>query len=263
MTRTFQSYAFLACAILVASCGDDEDPRGGFAGFEQEDGSAATGEKRELDGGGRVGPRDAGLTTADTGLRTMTPASDAALDARAPQVIDAGASGSDAGVDVPSGDACAAVSTWDPRAAQFEQEVLRLTNEARARGHNCDSKGNKPATTPVTMEPRLRCAARLHSKYMAESGDFNHTQTKTGSTPQNRIEAAGYTWRTFGENIAAGQRTPEDVVNGWLDSDGHCDNIMNPAFTQLGVGYVLSSGASGQRAMPYWTQNFAAPASRR
>lgn len=175
-----------------------------------------------------------------------------------PPPVDAGGSSSGSNADdVPDIEHCDPVRDWDENAAKFEEEVLRLTNEARARGHNCDTRGVKPPAPPLTMEPRLRCAARLHSKYMSETGDFNHT-TKTGSTPDQRIRATGYTYGWMGENIAAGQMTPQQVVAGWLDSDGHCDNIMNPNFTQIGIGYVQGTRSLG-RLSHWWTQNFASP----
>jgi uncharacterized protein YkwD len=66
----------------------------------------------------------------------------------------------------------------------------------------------------------------------------------------------GYGWSTWGENIAGGSSTPASVVTGWLNSDGHCANLMNPAFVDLGVGYYHAPGSMWTH---YWTQNFAAP----
>src|SRR5688572_30929480 len=74
-------------------------------------------------------------------------------------------------VDIPS---CQEVADWDPAWVAFEDEVLRLTNEARAVGHNCDSAGQFGPTGPLAMNERLRCAARVHSFYMAETGHFDH-----------------------------------------------------------------------------------------
>ena len=87
-----------------------------------------------------------------------------------------------------------------------------------------------------------------------KQGYFDHTN-KAGQSPFQRMQAAGYFGSAMGENIAMGQRSPAEVVNGWLDSDGHCSNIMNSMFTQLGVGYYLGgSGFFGQSIE--WTQNF-------
>lgn len=193
---------------------------------------------------GAAGLREGGTRPGDTGAPTG----------------DAGAVGAPIPVDdVPAGAYCAEAATWDAQAAQFEEDVLSLTNEARAAGHNCDTEGNFGPAAPLTMEGRLRCAARLHSKYMAETNDFAHMQSATGDDPFERMEKAGYRLRAGGENIAAGQTTPRQVVDGWLESDGHCANIMNPIFTQLGVGYAVGQGAAPRRNAPYWTQNFGRP----
>jgi uncharacterized protein YkwD len=160
---------------------------------------------------------------------------------------------------VPDGEACADAAEWDPAWTEFEDEVLRLTNEARAVGHNCDSEGNFGATDPLTMSPILRCSSRLHSMDMGEQGYFDHT-APDGRDPFERMADAGYMGFTMGENIAKGQQSPEEVVNGWLDSDGHCRNIMSPDFTEIGVGYWEGEADNmffnGNRL---WTQNFGAP----
>lgn len=221
---------------------------------------------------GGPAPKDSGVASKDAGRPDAALAVDAgtkptgsadagggSTDAGATTTADAGSSSG--GASVPTGDHCAPVAAWDAKSTQFEDEVLKLTNEARAAGHNCDKEGNFGPTTPLKMQPQLRCSSRLHSKYMADTGDFNHTQTSTMLDPFARMKAAGYQFRTAGENIAAGQQTPKAVVDGWLDSDGHCRNIMDPGFTELGVGYVVSKAGTGLggRATPYWTQNFGKP----
>ncbi|NUR84764.1 MAG: CAP domain-containing protein [Nonomuraea sp.] len=120
-----------------------------------------------------------------------------------------------------------------------EDEVVKLTNKARA-GKGCD---------PLVHDPKLRAAAREHSQDMAAKGYFDHT-SKNGDSPGDRIRAAGFApVSTWGENIAMGQRTAADVVRGWLNSPGHRANIMNCAFTHIGVGYAKQG--------PIWTQVFA------
>jgi uncharacterized protein YkwD len=80
-----------------------------------------------------------------------------------------------------------------------------------------------------------------------------------GSDPGDRMTAAGYVGRTWGENIAKGQQTPEQVVQGWMDSDGHCSNIMNGGFNLIGVGYFAGMGSNPRfNSELYWTQNFGA-----
>jgi uncharacterized protein YkwD len=140
--------------------------------------------------------------------------------------------------------------------AQFEDEVLLLTNEARAVGANCGGE-DFAATGPLTMQPNLRCSARLHSEDMGMQDYFSHTSAD-GRTLGDRISASGYSAGFAGENIAWGQRTPQEVVDGWLESPGHCVNIMRPQFSDIGVGY-WTSGGGGFTSDRYWTQNFGAP----
>ena len=86
-------------------------------------------------------------------------------------------------------------------------------------------------------------------------GFFEH-DNPDGESPFDRMERAGYSYQAAGENIAAGQQTPEQVVLGWLDSPGHCSNIMSPDYTEIGVGYYY--GEQDQFGH-YWTQNFGRP----
>lgn len=264
-------FGLVACGDENNSSATDDDTspiEEGTDSDEAEDDDGTT--SSPADGGGA---KDSGLARRDAGRADAAVAVDAgstptgpadagrpSADAGATTTPDAGPASS-GGTGVPAGDHCAAVATWDAKSTQFEDEVLKLTNEARAVGHNCDKEGTFGPTTPLKMQPQLRCSSRLHSKYMAETGDFNHTQTATMLDPFARMKAAGYQFRTAGENIAAGQPTPKSVVDGWLDSDGHCRNIMDPGFTELGVGYVVSKAGTGLggRATPYWTQNFGKP----
>lgn len=166
----------------------------------------------------------------------------------------ASSDGGPAGSDVPANEYCAGVSDWPEDARAFESEVVVRVNEARAQGATC---GNLPfaATGPLVMEARLRCAARVHSLDMAMRGFFDHVNPE-GEDPFVRMERAGYSFQAAGENIAAGQTTPQEVVDGWLQSPGHCSNIMSPDFTEIGVGYVFAP----QGQLPhYWTQTFGAP----
>ena len=157
--------------------------------------------------------------------------------------------------DVPATDHCAPVRDWDPEWRQFEQEVLTLVNEYRASGANCDSEGNYGPTDPLAMNAELRCAARLHSLDMGVRDYFDHTSPE-GVGPGTRIADAGYDAWTWGENIAWGQTSPQQVVDGWIDSDGHCANIMNPGFEDIGVGYYYEPGENPWDADRLWTQVF-------
>ena len=133
--------------------------------------------------------------------------------------------------------------------------MLALSNEARANGADCGVYGMyDPA--PLSYDPLLTCSARYHAIWISEN-DFSHDSPggawATPWTPcqQRRLRVAH-----GGENIAAGQTTPKEVVQAWLDSDGHCANLMEPGFTELGVAYMFNpSDLYGH----YWAQNFGTP----
>jgi uncharacterized protein YkwD len=162
------------------------------------------------------------------------------------------------GDEVPAGEHCAAVAAWDPAWTAFEDEVLMRTNEWRAKGADCGSMGAFGAAPPLTMNAMLRCSSRLHSQDMGVQDYFDHTNL-AGEDPFDRMADAGYMGFTMGENIAMGQQTPEEVVNGWIDSDGHCSNIMNDGFTEIGVGYWEGEAESQWfNGNKLWTQNFGA-----
>lgn len=132
--------------------------------------------------------------------------------------------------------------------AAFEKEVLRLTNLARQRA----------GKTPLVINTLLSKAAREHSRAMAVDKFFSHSNPKTGSTPSSRVRAAGYNSRATGENIAYGTRlSPKQVVDMWMKSSGHRQNILGElaSFTQIGIGHIQY----GQNH--YYTQVFAIPAS--
>jgi uncharacterized protein YkwD len=156
--------------------------------------------------------------------------------------------------EVPATDHCASVSDWDPAWSAWEEEVLTLTNEVRAEGADCGQYGSFGSAPPLTMNQELRCSARLHSMDMAQRGFFDHTNPD-GVEPYARMVAAGYSGGTYGENIAMGQTSPAEVVAGWVDSDGHCRNIMDSSFSVIGVGYY-GQPSSGWFGGHWWTQNF-------
>ncbi|ADO70971.1 CAP domain-containing protein [Stigmatella aurantiaca] len=150
---------------------------------------------------------------------------------------------------------CDDVTTWDANWANFESQVLTLVNQRRAAGASCGGV-SKPAVPALALDTRLRCASRKHSKDMAVNNFFSHTGTGN-TTPWDRMASAGYTsYTSAGENIAAGQTTPAAVVTGWMNSTGHCNNIMNGSFKKLGVGYYYRAGSTYGH---YWTQDFGAP----
>lgn len=138
--------------------------------------------------------------------------------------------------------------------AQVGQKVLSLVNVARGKARKCGRK-EFPAVPPVTLSAVLSRAALIHSQDMANKNFFEH-QGSDGSTVGIRTARVGYKWRTVGENIAIGAQTAETVVQGWLDSPGHCVNLMTPGFTEMGIAFVVDRKSE---AGIYWTQVFAAP----
>ncbi|QTN00959.1 hypothetical protein ERJ70_17700 [Sediminibacillus dalangtanensis] len=121
--------------------------------------------------------------------------------------------------------------------SQFEQEVVELTNQERA----------KQGLDPLEIDTELSKVAREKSADMARNGYFDHNSPTYGS-PFDMMKQFGISYNTAGENIAKGQRTPEEVVNAWMNSEGHRENILNGNFTHIGVGYVENGNV--------WTQQF-------
>lgn len=117
----------------------------------------------------------------------------------------------------------------------FEQQVVELTNQERA----------KNGLSPLKANAELNYAADKYAQDMSEGGFFSHTG-QDGSKAWDRAEAVGYEARMMGENIAAGQRTPEEVVQDWMNSPGHRANILQSKYADIGVGFYNN----------YWVQDF-------
>lgn len=133
--------------------------------------------------------------------------------------------------------------------------ILEGVNAARASGHTCGDQHFPPAP-PLSWNPALAQAALGHSEDMAARRYFSHT-AKDGSKAAERTRRAGYHWKLVGENIAFGQHTPQQAVASWLDSPGHCANIMNARFTEMGAAYGIA--AEKRSGIVYWTQVFGQP----
>ena len=131
------------------------------------------------------------------------------------------------------------------------QRVLELVDQARATPRYCGDRAFN-AARPVRWNDALAAASRLHAEDMARNNYFSHSG-RDGSDPAQRVERAGYKYRSTGENIAAGQMNPEDAVAAWIKSPEHCANVMNPAFTEMGVAYAVDSRSD---MGVYWTQVF-------
>jgi uncharacterized protein YkwD len=132
--------------------------------------------------------------------------------------------------------------------------ALDLVNEARARGARCGTRWFAPAP-PVRLSGTLDGVALGHASDMAEHDYFEH-EDLAGHSPADRVRAVGYRETLVGENIAYGLKSAEEVVQGWLDSPGHCENIMDPRFAEMGIAYA--QGRAVKHGL-YWVQVLAAP----
>ncbi|MBX9756907.1 MAG: CAP domain-containing protein [Pseudomonadaceae bacterium] len=131
------------------------------------------------------------------------------------------------------------------------QKLLETLNSARAQSRQCGAQ-TFAATTPLTWNATLATAAENHSRAMANHNFFDH-KDRDGRTPGDRAELAGYVGQQIGENIAAGHDSARKVVDGWLTSSGHCANLMNPEFRELGAAYAVDPKSD---AGIYWTAMF-------
>ena len=129
------------------------------------------------------------------------------------------------------------IPTTDSTVTNYENEVTRLVNEIRV----------KNGLKPLAADWELSRVARYKSQDMKDNNYFSHTSPVYGS-PFNMIKNFGISYRSAAENIAKGQRTPQAVVNAWMNSSGHRANILNQSYTKIGVGYVAEGN--------YWTQMF-------
>ncbi|MES4892406.1 CAP domain-containing protein [Streptomyces sp. NPDC096012] len=136
----------------------------------------------------------------------------------------------------------AAPSTSKPTATAsgVTAQIVQLVNAERA----------KAGCQDLTLNPELTKAAQAHSADMAAHQNMSHTGSD-GSAPGDRITRAGYTWSSYGENVAYGYATAEQVMAGWMSSPGHRANILNCSFKEIGVGLAQPNS--------YWTQDFGTP----
>lgn len=125
----------------------------------------------------------------------------------------------------------------DTSVSAYAQKVVDLVNAERA----------KNGLSALTVDTSVTAAANVRAKEIKQS--FSHTRPN-GSGFSTALTENGASYRGSGENIAWGQKTPEAVMNAWMNSDGHRANILNPKFTKIGVGHYVNNGTS------YWTQLF-------
>lgn len=133
----------------------------------------------------------------------------------------------------------------------FSSTMLELINASRVEARRCGMNIHGAVAT-LTWNEELAAAAELHSNDMASNNFFSHTGSD-GLEVRDRAENAGYAWRAIGENIAAGQLDQGEVHQGWLDSEGHCRNIMNEVFTEVGAACVNNTNSDFGN---YWTVVF-------
>ncbi|MFM9967703.1 MAG: CAP domain-containing protein [Burkholderiales bacterium] len=134
------------------------------------------------------------------------------------------------------------------------QQVLAQVNLARAVARQCGEK-SFAAAKPLRYNNLLALASLHHATDMARNNYFSH-DGRDGANPAQRVERAGYRYRSTGENIAAGMSTAQAAVEGWIKSPPHCANLMNAVFTEMGVAYAINpTSAMGI----YWAQAFGLP----
>ena len=122
--------------------------------------------------------------------------------------------------------------------------LLELVNNVRKTGCQCGDT-YYPAAPAIAWNNLLEVASLAHATDMFQNKYFAHT-APDGSNAGIRIERAGYKWTSYGENIASGHKNETEVVNGWIASPGHCKNIMNKSYKEMGVARVGN----------IWTQEF-------
>ncbi|MFI7243130.1 CAP domain-containing protein [Streptomyces qinglanensis] len=128
-------------------------------------------------------------------------------------------------------------SPADSGSSGLQDQIVALVNKERA----------KAGCKRLTVNAKLTKAAQAHSEDMAAHKNMSHTGSD-GSSPGDRVERAGYSWSTYGENVAYGYSSPESVMEGWMNSSGHRANILNCDFEEIGVGHAQPGH--------YWTQDF-------
>lgn len=128
--------------------------------------------------------------------------------------------------------------------AETLEDMVKNVNRARSEARYC-GKEYFLAAKPLKINMALQRAAEKHAIDMASKKYFDHKNLE-GDTPFVRIEREGYKYSTAGENIAMGYKNSQKAIEGWLTSVGHCSNIMNPEFTEIGMAH----------SEDYWVQTF-------
>ncbi len=129
--------------------------------------------------------------------------------------------------------------------SDIQAQLLQLLNAER----------QKIGAPPLRISSQLAQAAQRHADDMAKNNFLSH-EGSDGSTMESRIQETGYAFSAIAENVAGGQPTPESVIQTWLNSSGHRRNMLNPEYTEIGIGYATNSSSQYTH---YWTQVFGTP----
>jgi uncharacterized protein YkwD len=211
----------LAMAATLSACGGTDDAKPATTnGLGTESPSAA----------GSQSAASGGAAPASASPSPSASAGTAPAPAPAPATTPAPAPTPSGTASAPSGP----VALADCGISGMAQQILDRVNAERAKGASCGTQGIFAPTTPLTWNTKLEQAAIGHNSDMVSKNFFSHTSSN-GDTLATRITAAGYTYSTAGENIAAGQTSVAVVMAGWMQSDGHCANVMRPSYKDMAV----------------------------
>jgi uncharacterized protein YkwD len=148
-----------------------------------------------------------------------------------------------------------------PEAEFFTRSTALLRDPARVRAAmlaEVNGVRRKAGAPPLRSNPLLDKAAQKHAEDMLARGYFAH-ESPGGGTVRERAKEAGYDWREIGENIAEGQRSVDEVMDGWMKSPGHRRNLLDPSFADIGIGVATGKGKDGEYRV-LWVQSFGTPA---
>ena len=157
----------------------------------------------------------------------------------------------------PAGAPAAGSGATEPSAVEksLPARVIEALNAARAVPRTCGDTPY-PAAGALSWQPQAEQAALAQAQYLQRENQFSHSGAN-GSTIGDRMSAAGYAWQAVGENLAAGYADFGAVLQGWLDSPGHCANVMNGSFVDVGV--VLVQGTASNTYRTYWAMALGRP----
>jgi uncharacterized protein YkwD len=148
-----------------------------------------------------------------------------------------------------------------PQSEAFARETAGLRDLERVRAElltRVNDERRRAGRQPLTLDPRLDAAAQRHAEDMLQRSYFAH-RDRAGHTVRERARAAGYEWEAIGENLALGQTSVKEVVESWMRSPGHRENILDRRYTQTGVGLALGRDPKTGEYRVLWVQTFGLP----